>query len=68
MDHGIASRTIDAKVSEAQGIYNALEKLGIDWSSIGSQLENEVLESFKNSFEKVLECLQNKAKSFEFIS
>ncbi|KAG4969561.1 hypothetical protein JHK82_035257 [Glycine max] len=41
MDHGILSRTLDAKVSEAQDIYNAIEKLGIDWSSVGLELEHE---------------------------
>ncbi|XP_061369911.1 uncharacterized protein LOC133312683 [Gastrolobium bilobum] len=67
MDHGILSRTIDAKVSEAQDIYNAIEKLGIDWSSVGSQLEHEVLDSFSKSFDNVLECLHKKAKTREFI-
>ncbi|KAG4958562.1 hypothetical protein JHK87_035195 [Glycine soja] len=61
MDHGILSRTLDAKVSEAQDIYNAIEKLGIDWSSVGSELEHEVLDSFTKSFDNVLECMQKKA-------
>ena len=69
MDHGILSRTLDAKVSEAQDIYNAIEKLGIDWSSVGSELEHEVLDSFTKSFDNVLECMQKKAMniySFQF--
>ncbi|KAG5129274.1 hypothetical protein JHK84_035671 [Glycine max] len=61
MDHGILSRTLDAKVSEAQDIYNAIEKLGIDWSSVGLELEHEVLDSFTKSFDNVLECMQKKA-------
>ena len=68
MDHGILSRTLDAKVSEAQDIYNAIEKLGIDWSSVGSELEHEVLDSFTKSFDNVLECMQKKAKLRDFIS
>ncbi|XP_057415902.1 uncharacterized protein LOC130710593 isoform X2 [Lotus japonicus] len=68
MDHGVLSRTIDANVSEAQGIYNAIERLGIDWNAVGSQLEHEVLDSFTKSFDNVLQCLQKKAKSSEFIS
>ncbi|KAG5041372.1 hypothetical protein AAZX31_05G186500 [Glycine max] len=66
MDHGILSRTLDAKVSEAQDIYNAIEKLGIDWSSVGSELEHEVLDSFTKSFDNVLECMQKKAKLRDF--
>lgn len=68
MDHGVLSRTIDANVSEFQRIYNAIEKLGIDWSSVGSLLEHEVLDSFTQSFENVLECLRKKAKHSEFIN
>ncbi|KAK7358722.1 hypothetical protein VNO77_00660 [Canavalia gladiata] len=68
MDHGVLSRTLDAKVSEAQGIYNAIEMLGIDWSSVGSQLEQEVLGSFTKCFDNVLEYMQKKAKPREFIS
>ncbi|CAJ2676717.1 transaldolase-like isoform X1 [Trifolium pratense] len=64
MDHGIVSRTLDAKVSEAQSIYNAIETLGIDWSSVGSQLENEVLTSFTRSFDNVLGCLTKKVNEF----
>lgn len=62
MDHGILSRTLDAKVSEAQSIYNEIEKLGIDWSGVGSQLEHEILDSFTRSFDNVLECLRKKAR------
>lgn len=68
MDHGTLSRTLDAKVSDAQDIYDAIEKLGIDWSSIGSQLEHEVLDSFTKSFDNVLACMQKKANLMDFIS
>ena len=68
LDHGTLSRTIDSNVSEAEGIYNAIEKLGIDWSSVGSQLEHEVLDSFTNSFDKVLDCLQKKAELSDLVS
>ncbi|KOM30491.1 hypothetical protein LR48_Vigan01g004500 [Vigna angularis] len=60
MEHGILSRTLDAKVSEAQQIYNAIQKLGIHWPSIGSQLERQVLDSFTKSFDNVLNCIHNK--------
>ncbi|CAK9136986.1 unnamed protein product [Ilex paraguariensis] len=36
IDHDTVARTIDLNVSEAEGIYNALEKLAIDWSHVGS--------------------------------
>ncbi|KAI4304878.1 hypothetical protein MLD38_040337 [Melastoma candidum] len=67
-DHGVVSRTIDSNVSEAEGIYNALEKLGIDWGYVGNQLEVEGVDSFKKSFDSLLDTLQEKANSFKLVS
>lgn len=68
LDHGVVSRTIDSNVSEGEGIYSALEKLGIDWGYVGSQLELEGVESFKKSFDSLLDSLQEKANSLKLIS
>jgi transaldolase len=68
VDHGTVSRTIDSNVSEAEGIYSALEKLGIDWSDVGTQLELEGVDSFKKSFDSLLDTLQEKANSLKLVS
>ncbi|KAF9689033.1 hypothetical protein SADUNF_Sadunf01G0049800 [Salix dunnii] len=68
VDHGSVARTIDSNVSEAEGIYNALEKLGIDWGHVGNQLEVEGVDSFKKSFESLLDTLQEKANSLKLVS
>ncbi|GAB4828520.1 hypothetical protein Ancab_018179 [Ancistrocladus abbreviatus] len=68
MNHGTVSRTIDANVSEAEGIYSALEKLGIDWNYVGSQLEVEGVEAFKKSFDSLLDTLQQKANALKLVS
>jgi len=68
LDHGAVSRTIDANVSEAEGIYSALEKLGIDWGYVGNQLEVEGVDSFKKSFDSLLDSLQEKANSLKLVS
>lgn len=68
IDHGTVSRTIDANVSEAEGIYSALEKLGIDWNQVGDQLEAEGVESFKKSFDSLLSTLEVKANSLKLVS
>lgn len=65
MDHGAVSRTIDSNVSEAEGIYSALEKLGIDWTAVGTQLEDEGVDSFKKAFDSLLDTLQEKANSLK---
>lgn len=68
IDHGTVSRTIDSNPSEAEGIYNALQKLGIDWSFVGDQLEVEGVDSFKKSFDSLLDSLQGKANSLNLVS
>lgn len=68
IDHGSVARTIDANLSEAEGIYSALEKLGIDWGFVGSQLELEGVDSFKKSFDSLLDSLQEKANTLKLVS
>ncbi|KAK9111192.1 hypothetical protein Scep_018711 [Stephania cephalantha] len=68
IDHGTVSRTIDSNVSEAEGIYSALEKLGIDWGEVGTVLEVEGVDSFKKSFDSLLVTLQEKANSLKLVS
>lgn len=68
IDHDAVSRTIDSNISEAEGIYSALEKLGIDWGYVGSQLELEGVDSFKKSFDSLLDSLQEKAKSLKLVN
>lgn len=68
IDHGAVGRTIDSNVSEAEGIYNALAKLGIDWSQVGDQLEVEGVDSFKKSFDSLLGTLKEKGDSLKVAS
>lgn len=68
IDHGVVSRTIDSNVSEAEGIYSALEKIGIDWIEVGTQLEVEGVESFKKSFDSLLVTLKEKGDSLKFVN
>ncbi|MED6191985.1 hypothetical protein PIB30_006134 [Stylosanthes scabra] len=66
MEHGSLSRSIDSNVSEAEGVYNEIERLGIDWNCVGSELEHIVLDSFTKCFDNVLHSL--KAKHSHLIS
>ncbi|KAH9329112.1 hypothetical protein KI387_001220 [Taxus chinensis] len=65
MDHGTVSRTIDANFEEAEKIYDAIRKTGIDWDEVGSLLELEGVESFKKSFDSLLSSLGEKANSLK---
>jgi len=62
-NHGVVSRTIDMNLSEAECVYSALEKMGIGWNMVGSQLELEGVDSFKKSFDSLLVSLLKKADS-----
>ncbi|XP_042496830.1 transaldolase 2-like [Macadamia integrifolia] len=68
IDHGTVSRTIDSNVSEADGIYNALEKFGIDWDEVGDLLEIEGVDVFKKSFVSLLGTLQEKKSTLKLAS
>ncbi|XP_068664470.1 uncharacterized protein [Aristolochia californica] len=68
IDHGTVSRTIDLNVSESEGVYSALEKLGIDWNEVGTQLEVEGVDSFKKSFQSLLGSLEGKAESLKAVN
>ncbi|GMH15073.1 hypothetical protein Nepgr_016914 [Nepenthes gracilis] len=68
VDHGTVSRTIDSNVSEAEGVYSALEKLGISWNDVGSELEVEGVASFEKSFDSLLDTLQQKANFLKMVS
>lgn len=64
MDHGSVSRTLDSDMEEAERVYREIEKLGIDWKAIGSQLEDQVLDLFKKSYDTVLCSLRLKAQKY----
>lgn len=68
IDHGTVARTIDANVSDAEGVYSALEKLGIDWDEVGKQLELEGVDSFKKSFDSLLTSLQEKGNALKAVN
>ena len=61
IDHGKVARTIDVDYEEARKVYDTIEKLGIQWSDVGSLLEIEGVESFSKSFDDLLLSLGRKA-------
>jgi transaldolase len=56
-DHGIVSRTVDARVGEAVEAVRGLTDLGIDLDDVGQTLEQQGVEKFQRSYEGVLEVL-----------
>jgi transaldolase len=56
-DHGVVSRTVDTRVTEARDVVRRLADLGIELDDVGLTLEQEGVEKFQRSYEGVLEVL-----------
>jgi transaldolase len=59
-DHGIARRTLDAKLDEARADLQALADVGIDLDWITEQLQVEGVEKFVVPFRHMLQCVEEK--------
>jgi transaldolase len=56
-DHGLPELRLEDEVEKAIGIMEQLPELGIDIDAITQQLEDEGVEKFNTSFDKVIEVL-----------
>lgn len=59
-DHGTVARTLDKDVDEAQLVLDNLAELGVDLSDITEQLQEDGVEAFMNSFDDLMEVIENK--------
>ena len=63
-NHGVAARTIDAKVDVAEAHLAELEKIGVDLDRILlHELVDEGVKSFKDSFESLIATIGEKARA-----
>jgi transaldolase len=63
LDHGIVQETITADVGEAQGIIDALYKLGIDINAVCAKLLEDGVVAFEQSFDSLLSAIEKKTQS-----
>ena len=56
-DHGEPEERIEQEVAEARGMLDRLPELGISIDSVTQQLEDEGVEKFGRSFDKLAETL-----------
>ncbi len=62
-DHGSIKRdTIEHDLSQANELFGELKKMGIDISFVTQQLENEGIQKFTESFDKLISNLADKRK------
>jgi glucose-6-phosphate isomerase len=60
LDHGKATRTLDAGLDEAKRQLAQLSQLGVDFQSVTRDLEVQGIENFTKSFETVIAAISKK--------
>src|SRR4051812_37497542 len=60
-DHGTIARTVDEGMHVAEGVYESLERIGIDMEDVARVLEDEGVASFSKSFDELIGALEQKS-------
>jgi transaldolase len=62
-DHGHPEARLESGLAEAHEVFDELAKAGVDYNDVTDTLEREGVEKFSDSFDKLLEALNEKRKS-----
>jgi transaldolase len=62
-DHGMVSRTLDADPAEAHQTLANAHAAGIELDTITAELEREGVQSFCDSYDQLLHCIQTKVET-----
>jgi transaldolase len=60
-DHGTIARTVDDGIHVAEGVFESLERIGIDVEDVARVLEEEGVASFSKSFDELIGALEQKS-------
>jgi transaldolase / glucose-6-phosphate isomerase len=63
-DHGVVGKGISAGQLEARKVLSDLASVGIDLVDVSSQLEDEGVKSFINSYKELLKTIEKRSKEF----
>jgi len=61
VEHGRVTEISESDVSDARGVLDGLESVGLDLSDVARVLEDEGVASFAKSFDEVIDQLTAKA-------
>jgi len=61
-DHGRVRLSVEEDIPQARAVLAALEAAGIDYEQVTSQLQEEGVQKFIDSFHKLFECIESKRK------
>lgn len=64
-DHGQVSRTVDKDIPQAKAELDALEQVGIHYSQVTQQLQDEGVQKFADSFHKLFQGIDGKKKAIQ---
>ena len=64
-DHGRVRLSVEENLPQAQAILAALQVAGIDYERVTSQLQEEGVQKFIDSFDKLLQCIEEKRKALK---
>ena len=60
-DHGTMARTVDEGIHVAEGVFESLERIGVDMDDVGRVLEEEGVATFSKSFDELISALERKS-------
>ena len=63
-DHGVAKATLQEGVEEAKGVLANLQSYGILVEEVCQQIQDDGVQAFITSYDKLLKSLENKRKKF----
>jgi len=64
-DHGRVRPSVEDQLPEAQAELAALENVGISYEQVTRQLQDEGVQKFADSFNKLFACIEDKRKVIE---
>jgi transaldolase len=64
-DHGRVRLSVEEDIPQSQAVLTAFEAAGIDYEQVTSQLQKEGVQKFIDSFDKLLQCIDNKRKALQ---
>jgi len=64
-DHGRVRLSVEENIPQAQAVLAALEAAGIDYEQVTSQLQDEGVQKFIDSFRQLFQCIESKRKALQ---
>ena len=64
-DHGRVRLSVEENLPQAQAVLAALQAAGIDYERVTSQLQEEGIQKFIDSFDNLLQCIEEKRKALK---